>query len=329
MFQGLNSLKVDWLIDWFDCIPDEFPSDHLLMKFCLSIPRRRLKSVKRVVYNYKKADIGRAPQLTSECPLGILPWERWPKLFCSKMDWFVSSLRKQTAAQSNRRKIRLFSQANLFLTTVETVVPKIRIRATNSAPWIDAAEVRKKERWRRKAKRSGSNEYHWEKCRRFRASVKATIKRKRKEYFKSLSTSIQDNPKRFWAFYQAKYKSKRIPNTVYFKEKRATNPKHKSELFNAFFNSVFKDDHGDPLLEEIWDCDTTDDSVLSNITLHTKEVRETLSQLKPVKDLVPARLLKDCADEISPSLCKLLNILLSAGHFPLKYMERCCHCADF
>ena len=47
---------------------------------------------------------------------------------------------------------------------------------------------------------------------------------------------------------------------------------------------------------------------------------ETLSQLQPGKatgpDSVPTRLLKECAEEISPSLCKLFNTLLSAGHFP-------------
>ena len=40
------------------CVHDEFLSDHLLtMKSCLSIPIKRLKSVKRVVYNYKKIDM--------------------------------------------------------------------------------------------------------------------------------------------------------------------------------------------------------------------------------------------------------------------------------
>ena len=110
----------------------------------------------------------------------------------------------------------------MFLTTVETVVPKVRIRATNSAPWIDAEvlrAVRKKERLRKKAKRV-SNDYHLEKFRRFRASVKSMIKAKRRVYFKTLSASFKDNPKRFCAFYQAKQKSKRIPNTVYFKDER-------------------------------------------------------------------------------------------------------------
>ena len=44
------------------------------------------------------------------------------------------------------------------------------------------------------------------------------------------------------------------------------------------------------------------------------------SQLQPGKatgpDSVLTRLLKECAEEISPSLCKLFNTLLSAGHFP-------------
>ena len=79
--------------------------------------------------------------------------------------------------------------------------------------------VRKKERLRKKAKRVLSD-YHWEKFRRFRTSVKSMKEAKRRVYFKIILASTKDNPKRFCAFYQAKYKSKRIPNTVYFKDER-------------------------------------------------------------------------------------------------------------
>jgi len=44
---------------------------------------------------------------------------------------------------------------DLFLAAVDDCVPKIKVRSTNSAPWIDAEvlkTVRKKERLRKKAK---------------------------------------------------------------------------------------------------------------------------------------------------------------------------------
>ena len=73
--------------------------------------------------------------------------------------------------------------------------------------------VRKEKRLRKKAKKS-STEYHWAAFRRCRAELNSFIKWQRKQYFKSVSSTITENPKRFLAYYQSKYKSKRFRSSV-------------------------------------------------------------------------------------------------------------------
>ena len=88
---------------------------------------------------------------------------------------------------------------DLFFAAVNDCVPKIEIKSANSARWIDAEvlkAVRKKERLRKRAKRS-SSEYQWATFRLHRAELKSLIKWKHDQYFKGLSSSLTEHPKRF------------------------------------------------------------------------------------------------------------------------------------
>ena len=59
---------------------------------------------------------------------------------------------------------------------------------------------------------------------------------------------------------------------------------------------------------------------ISEITLPVNEVRDCLSNLNPSKptgaDGIPARVLKECSQQIAPSLCALFNYSLRIGRFP-------------
>ena len=163
---------------------------------------------------------------------------------------------------------------DLFLAAVDDCVPKVQVKSANSAPWIDAEvsnAVRKKERLRKKAKKS-STEYHRTAFRRCRAELKSLIKWKREQYFKSLSSTITENPKRSWAYnYQSKYKSKRLPPSVQHNGVKVYDAKENAELFNKYFNSVFKIDNGDPLQEDCFFSDYDGDT-LSNISISPADV---------------------------------------------------------
>ena len=158
------------------------------------IPLKRINPFKRYVYNYKGADFGELQEL-----LNCIPWD--------------------IAYNENGMEFSTVKWMDLFLAAVNDCVPKIEIKSGNSAPWIDAEvlkAVRRIERLRKLAKKS-SSEYHWAIFRLHRAELKSLIKLKRKQYFKGLtSSSLTETPKRFWTYYQAKYKNKRIPKSLQY-----------------------------------------------------------------------------------------------------------------
>ena len=59
---------------------------------------------------------------------------------------------------------------------------------------------------------------------------------------------------------------------------------------------------------------------ISQIEVSEDEVMERLSELDTTKscgpDKIPARLLKECSEQIAPSLCSLFNHSLSIGQIP-------------
>ena len=62
---------------------------------------------------------------------------------------------------------------------------------------------------------------------------------------------------------------------------------------------------------------------ISQIEVSEDEVMERLSELDTTKscgpDKIPARLLKECSEQITPSLCSLFNHSLSIGQIPLEW----------
>ena len=154
-----------------------------------------------------------------------------------------------------------------------------------------------------------------------RKELKSLIKWKRKQYFKGLSSTLTENPKRFWAYYQAKYKNKRIPTSLQHNGVEVSDAQEKAEIFNNYFNSVFKRDDCAPLHEDYFfsDCDNENQS-LRNITVLPSMVKEFLDQLNISKscgpDGITSRLLKECSKSLSIPLCTLFNRQLDSGCFP-------------
>ena len=197
---------------------------------------------------------------------------------------------------------------------------KTKITKTKQQQQKNKNKTERKERLRKRAKRS-SSAYHWAIFRLHRAELKSLIKWKRKQYFKGLSTTLTENPKRFWAYYQTKYKNKRIPTSLQYNGVKVSDAHEKAELFNNYFNSVFKRDNCVPLHEDYFFSGfDNDNQSLSNITLSPSMVREFLDQLNTTKswgaDEITPRLLKECSKSLSIPLCTLFNKQLDSGCFP-------------
>ena len=102
----------------------------------------------------------------------------------------------------------------------------------------------------------------------------------------------------------------------------ADTPEEIADIFNSYFTSVFsvpqedKVDHGAGKFPAA-------EPPFSDIVLHVREVEAVLKSLDPNKatgpDEISARILKETATTIAPSLCKLLNRSLREGYIPSEW----------
>ncbi len=221
---------------------------------------------------------------------------------------------------------------DLFLGVAAEFIPLKTFKRRSSPPWIDS-EVRrllsKKDSCRKKAKLSSCANL-WEKFRELRRAAKKLVNTKRRQYFEKLPSLLKSNSKKFWSVFKSTSKHSNIPSKMTWTQQDSTsytaeNPVDIVNLLNRYFYSVFNhsettDDHSVPVDP---DNDTTTITTISDISLTEEEVCAVLKALDEVKatgpDKIPALLLKNCAVNISSSLCQLFNKSLSCGILPSEW----------
>ena len=114
-----------------------------------------------------------------------------------------------------------------------------------------------------------------------------------------------------------------LPDTLVYNDKQFTSSEGKADAFNRFFASTF---HPlDPYSDSSSPPPDHSQNILESITVSTSDVNCLISSLPADKasgpDGISVRLLKECADEISPSLTALFNMSLSQGKVPQKWKE--------
>jgi hypothetical protein len=130
-------------------VDNEFTSDHLTVSFELLTKVKRLRKIRRTVYNLKNADLpGLMSALTRiPCDTAIVDKDVDSSIAC----WY-----------------------NMFTTCIDEFIPNIIIKDGNRPPWIDREVlqlIRKKKRIRRKAK-SNDSPIIWERFRKLRQELK-------------------------------------------------------------------------------------------------------------------------------------------------------------
>ncbi|CAB3993693.1 Hypothetical predicted protein [Paramuricea clavata] len=151
------------------------------------------------------------------------------------------------------------------------------------------------------------------------------LRNSRYKYFDSICSSRGLNPKRFWSLFKFNNKTRNIPQKLSVKvteTKRtsAGNPADIAALFNNYFTSIFTTD---PNIEN-YSPDAlpyqSNNTIIEDITLSEADVFSILHNLDINKaqgpDGIPARLLKETARQIAPSLTVLFNKSLNTGVFP-------------
>ena len=278
---------------------DILNTDHKLISFDLSLEIQKKPKVKRLVYNFKKANwAGLKEQLTHA------PWD----------ECFVPSNIDES----------LSNWCDLFLKAVDDHIPKYNIKNVYDHPWIDKELLHliKKKNIQRKKFRKTQSSVDYELYKKTRRDTKQLISKKKKDYNKKLTESLFENPKRFWSSVKLSTKTRQNVNFLRTDNDFTTDKLCMANILNKFFHSVFNaQDTETPAMPSKLSIPSC--SQLSNIVLTEFEVAEVLRYLDPQKacgpDGIPSRLLLELADEIAPSLSKLLNMSLSLGVVPSKW----------
>ena len=162
-----------------------------------------------------------------------------------------------------------------------------------------------------------------------RAQIKKLLRESRDHFYDSIVTGFRFNPKRLWSVLKLNSKCHPIPEHVSMAtvldsstdqsqnspRVNADTPAGIADLFNRYFASVFTIDSA----VEKTAC-IRSDTVISDLTLNESTVLAALKALEVGKatgpDEIPAKLLKETASVIAPSLCKIFNKSLQLGSLP-------------
>ena len=169
--------------------------------------------------------------------------------------------------------------------------------------------------------------------------MKQMLRNSRDQYLGSVESEYKTNPKRFWSLLRLKSKSRSAPHRISMATGTegtddtsstvprtfAESPKAIPNLFNRYFASVFINITNNSFNSGNASSNTCDidQTAPNDIRLTDGEVHAVLKSLDVSKatgsDEIPARLLRETAEIITPSLCYLFNKSLSTGSIPLEW----------
>ena len=270
-------------------------SDHNAITFSIPCWPYERRQTNKVTYSYSKADWAYLREL-----LHYIPWH------CAFLD----------------DDINIFWSAwsDLLFAAIDECIPKRQIKTRKNAPWITSELIKlckKKKKLYKKAKRSGLQN-DWNAYRIMNNFLKKACNSARREHINKISEDLKSsgNPKPFWSFVSSVRKGSNELTALKVDDVTLTDDLEIAESMNSYFLSVFtsEDYVNFPVYSDVVD------SKLSTIFCNTNEVSRLLRNLNPHKspgpDHLPPRVLKECAIEIAPTFCSLLNRSFFAGAVP-------------
>lgn len=291
----------DSINDVYTTSPEQcdFPTDHMIVEFTIKLKFRRAKPVKRRIFDFKHGDLEGL-----RCSLSHVPFN---------------------TISTNDISEHWSCWKDLFLAAVDEHVPTKIIKDTNSPPWVDG-EVRhfiRKKYSILKKYRQNRSVARKRKLREISQTIKCLVKKKHREYLAKIESSFTSNPKAFWSYHKAilHHRSNQT-SPITYNGATAKSPVEKAELLNSYFSSVFSNSNVNTVYSN--DSDSQQ-SILefSELQLSVDEIVVCLNNLDTTKacgpDGIPARLLKECSEQIAPSLCDLFNHSLDEGLLPSEW----------
>ena len=280
----LALLSTPTLLRSCSVIPPLANSDHfgLLLDIKWKTNTKQARSEKRKIWRYAHADFQRACQLIDSTD--------WESILCHDVD--------QSILQWN----------NCFLNIMEQCIPKAILGRRRNLPWLTknvSSAIRKRNYLFKRARSSGRRD-HVEKYKRMRNRVMTMLRNGKKLFFQNLNPH---NNKQFWkAMKYLRKQTSSIPNLSY-NNVVSSMDQEKANMLNDYFSKCFN--RSQPSLQTT-DClnyplaDDCPDEILCT----ESEVTELLMTLDIAKasgpDDISARMLRETAEHISPSLTKIL-----------------------
>ena len=265
-------------------------SDHYPITFSVACKVNRLKTHKRKIYNFKRANWD---QLNRD--IGHINWMQTIDGLEPEIAWM-------------KFKEILFSLVNKS-------IPKINVNGNFSMPWFDSEcydVYRSKERAHVKFKRD--------------ASLNNEIKRDttRKSFKRVCSAKMRDNlynkddpaliTKKFWSHVKSNSKSHRIPECIHRKGRYRSIPQEKCDLFNNYFFDQFSEasNYGIPI---DWSNDEAFDIEFSPSKIESL-LRNINSNKACGPDAIHGKILKNCSLSLSVPLSILFTLSYNTGSIP-------------
>lgn len=275
----------------------------LLLKFL----RPQVKSTKRKIWNYAKADFNRYRTLLLE-----------------------SNIENDIETNDNIEQ-NVESIFQVIKEASEQAIPhKIVTIRPQDHPWISCAIrklIRKRKRAYKKYKRT-SNLHYWNKYKRLRNTCVSEIRESKKSYYENLQRLLSTeniNSKLFWKtskqMLNLKSSSTKIP-TLFLNGVSSENETDKANMLNDYFSSQTVINNQN---KQIPFLDLVIESTLDSIIISVQDVKDVLQNLDPYKAHGPNHispyLLKEGASILSKSFTIIFNRSLLQGYFPSSWKD--------
>ena len=206
---------------------------------------------------------------------------------------------------------------------MNNTIPHCNTKAKSHLPWISRELIRmqrRRNKSHKKAKQTGLNK-HWEQFRELRRQTTKALATSYKSYVNNqISDSLKTNPKQFWSFIKANKRENIGIPILRVNDKPITNDREKANALNNQFTSVFT--------SERYPIPVIDHSLYSSIPpldIGTNGIIKQLKNLNQNKatgpDELPARVLKETAEQIAPIITHIFQQSYNTGKLPNDWLQ--------
>jgi hypothetical protein len=212
-------------------------------------------------------------------------------------------------------------KTNLFR-TMDANIPNKEIRSKSNIPWIRKKHkkmIKHKQRLYNQAKKTKN----WKNYRQFQKECKRELRKAEWQYVNSniMEGLNNNNTKPFWKYVKSK---RQDANGIAPLKKGTTlvnDSKGKAEILLDQFKSVFTK----PSKGELPDTRIKPTQSIEKITIDQNGLTKLLKQVNPSKasgpDNIPNRILRECAEKISPILKIIFQKSLDTGELPKDWRD--------